>query len=35
MKSSKNLWKKISANVKSNIKQQEMRGLVTASYKFL
>ena len=33
--SSKNLWKIVSADVKANIKQQEVKALVTVSYKFL
>ena len=33
--SSKNLWKRISADVKANIKQQEIKDLVVVSYKFL
>ena len=32
---SKNLWKMISADVQANIKQQEVKVLVTVSYKFL
>ena len=33
--SSKNQWKMISADVKSNVKQQEIKDLVAASYKLL
>ena len=33
--SSKNLWKMISANVKGNIKQQEIKDMVAVSYIFL
>ena len=33
--SSKNYWKMISADVKSNIKEQKIKDLVTASDKFL
>ena len=33
--SSKNLWKMISADVKANIKQQEIKDLVGVSYRFL
>ena len=32
--SSKNLWKMISADVKANKKQQEIKDLVALSYKF-
>ena len=32
--SSKNLWKMMSANVKANIKQQEIKDLVAVSYIF-
>ena len=32
---SKNLWKMISADVQANIKQQEVKVLVTVSYKCL
>ena len=33
--SSKNLWKMISADVKANIKQQEIKDLAGVSYRFL
>ena len=33
--SSKNQWKMISADIKSNIKQKEIKDLVTASHKLL
>ena len=33
--SSKNLWKMTSADVKANIKPQEIKNLVGVSYKFL
>ena len=33
--SSKNYWKMISADVKANLKQQELKDLGAVSYKFL
>ena len=34
-RSSKSLWKMISADVKANLKQQEIKEIEAASYKFL